>query len=325
MAIGSLAAVAACSATSHERAVIPSSDSPPSASALTPIRPPEAIIFASNRSGNFDLYEEDLATGALQNLTHSSCDENNPEVSPDNSELVYYQECQGQPPQIAMLDLKNPAHPSHILNPNVADNYDPVFMQTPTGLKIIYKTDKDDGKGDIARMNLDGSDSHNLTPAMHDTEEWKPEPMPGDLTHLIITSGTGKNVQLYKLDIVTKTATPLIHGPQHDIVRGWYPAMNPDGKRLTFIAKAPGQPDGPDTLFTLNLQTDQLVQVTHPQSLPGDAGDPSWSRDGTKLFFVHDPSDGYQVKVKVGDTIKTVDGGQAGSKDLAPVEVQAAA
>ncbi|MCK4594156.1 PD40 domain-containing protein, partial [bacterium] len=53
------------------------------------------VVFASDRSGNLDLYAVPAAGGELQQLTHSTADEKNPHYSPDGSSLAYTSEAEG--------------------------------------------------------------------------------------------------------------------------------------------------------------------------------------------------------------------------------------
>lgn len=59
------------------------------------------------------------------------------------------------------------------------------------------------------------------------------------------------------------------------------PALSPDGERIAFARG----PDGSQTLWVMNRNGSGLTQLT----FSGDAGDPDWSPDGTRIVFSNMP------------------------------------
>src|SRR5260221_2335570 len=48
------------------------------------------ILFVSNKTGNWDIYEMDLATKETVDITNNAADDMNPQVSPDGKTVVFY-------------------------------------------------------------------------------------------------------------------------------------------------------------------------------------------------------------------------------------------
>ncbi len=85
---------------------------------------------------------------------------------------------------------------------------------------------------------------------------------------------TGFDVQ--KIDLATKTMTPVVHGPGDEVA----PALSPDGKWLAYVSADSGAPEVYLTAFPSGEGKWQATQ---------DGGStPRWSRDGRQLFYVRD-------------------------------------
>ena len=85
---------------------------------------------------------------------------------------------------------------------------------------------------------------------------------------------TGFDVQ--KIDIATKTATPIVRSPADEV----FPALSPDGKWLAYVSLESGTPEVYLTAFPSGEGKWQATQ---------DGGNvPRWSRDGKQLFYVKD-------------------------------------
>lgn len=85
---------------------------------------------------------------------------------------------------------------------------------------------------------------------------------------------TGFDVQ--KIDLATKTMTPVVQGPADELA----PALSPDGKWLAYVSTESGAPQLYLTAFPSGEGKWQPAQEG------GNA--PRWSRDGKQLFYVKD-------------------------------------
>ena len=71
------------------------------------------------------------------------------------------------------------------LTEGMNNNYDPVWL---TNDAIVFKSNRDNGLGNIWKMNALGADLRNLTKEMENSEQWKPEPISS--SEIFFTVGT---------------------------------------------------------------------------------------------------------------------------------------
>jgi hypothetical protein len=285
------------------------------------------ILFAASQKtgGQHDIYEKDLHTGKVTNLTESDTDELNPQLSPDGKEAVYAGANEKGNYQIFRIDLGT--RKIKQLTNHDANDFDPTY--TPSG-DILYKSNAADGYGDIWKMNGDGKKQFNLTPGMSRTEEWKPTAVGGNL--VVFTSRHADDGSMSKrelaatdelmlLDTSKKGAEPkrLTNNEWPD----WYSEADPTRPGvIAFTSKEAA--GGPDTIYEMNVtQADpnkHRKQLTDPKKLPGDSSDCSWAQDGTLLFAnnadgnyaamaLTPNSDYYMLEQTAGDVLSPIAAG----------------
>ena len=98
-------------------------------------------------------------------------------------------------------------------------------------------------------------------------------------TRLFADSQTDRKYSnLWIVDINGKQHQPLTQGHYHDSRPRW----SPDGKWILFSANR-GEADHPTQLFTLNVSTRQLKQITHILNAPRAH---AWSPNGQRISYV---------------------------------------
>lgn len=239
---------------------------------------PGQIIFASNRSGNYEIYKKNLATGVIVNLTNNPADDLNPEISRDGQSLVFYSNRAGNN-QIYKISLQNPGSVTRLTNDGASD-YDPTFM--PDG-RILYKSNYNDGYGDIWLMNADGTSAQNLTRSLSSTEEYKPDWICSSV--IIFTSrlqkGNPNSDELFSENITTGVITRITNNTVPD----WFPAVNSTGTSVAFISKE--KTTDHDSIYTMSSSNQLRTRITNPNVVLGDSDDPSWSPDGQNIIFLN--------------------------------------
>ena len=212
----------------------------------------------------------------------------NPEISSDGRYVVFYSYRSGTS-QIYKLDLQNSYQVTRLTNDGASD-YDPTFM--PDG-RILFKSNKADGYGDIWIMNADGSNLQNLTPSLSQTEEWKPDRISN--TQIVFTSrlqqGNSNSDEIYTLNLSTGALVRITNNNVPD----WYPAVDPSGTHIVFISKE-NQGDR-DAIYTMGTDGLNRVRITDPSIIPADSDDPAWSPDGQSIIFINSQTGNYDVYV----------------------------
>lgn len=273
----------------------------------------ELLFFASNRTGNYQLYKKNLQTGELVQLTDGAADHMNPQLSPDGNQLVFFSDREDGINQIYGLEIATPEDVRRLTDDGASD-YDPAYMSDGS---IVYKSNKDDGYGDIWRMNADGSERRNLTPPLRNTEEWKPCPL--DDRHIVFTSrqadGGAETDELYLLDVETGVTTRLTDNNVPD----WFPSPYP-GKPNTFVFISKDNPKSPDALYMYDLASRKRTKVS-PANLSGDLDDPSMSPDGKKITFIQSSLGRYAAILMMdldGSNLRLLDEAPKGN-NLSPI------
>jgi Tol biopolymer transport system component len=246
------------------------------------------LIFVSNRSGYYQIYEKYISTGNLTALTSGQSNNMNPEISPDQRTLVFYSNRAGNNNQIFTMNLQDPNRVLQLTNdPGGVNNYDPVF--TADGQQILYKkTDANGNFGDIWAMNPDGSNQHAVTTTLisQGIEGWKPTPVSG--TEAVITERSQQkdpySDNLYTLNTQTGATAPLTQNQ----LTNWFPDYDQASAKMLFVTKESHGAN--DVLATIDLSGKNQKTIL---DMPGDSNDPSWSEDSRHIVFVNDNGTGY--------------------------------
>lgn len=90
--------------------------------------------------------------------------------------------------------------------------------------------------------------------------------------------GNGENDEIFSARADGSDPTRLTTNSEWD----WTPALSPDRTKIAFSRG----PDGAQMLWVMNFDGSDSRQLT----FSGDAGDPSWSADGSQIFFSNVPS-----------------------------------
>lgn len=264
------------------------------------------ILFAASQEpgGQHDIYEKDLHTGKTTNLTESDTDEINPQLSPDGKKAVYAGTNEKGNYQIFRIDLATRKITQ--LTNHDANDFDPTYK--PNG-DILYKSNADDGYGDIWAMGGNGQEPHNLLKGlkrpmtvdgkktdveMSKTEEWKPTAINDHL--VVFTSRVADDGQMSKHELAATDELMLLDTSKENTEPkrltendwpDWYSEADPTRPGvIAFTSKESA--DSPDTMYEMDVMQANAdkhrKQLTDSQELAGDSSDGSWASDGTLLF-----------------------------------------
>lgn len=138
-------------------------------------RDSKEVIFASDETGNFDIYRMNIDGSQKRNLTHIPGDDYSPVWSIDNLQIAYVHELNGVP-QIFIMNADGTGN--YQLTYWAYGGYNPSF--SPDGTQLVYtRTDDADGMTSILVSDRDGSNCHILPGSEYypypATPSWSPD------------------------------------------------------------------------------------------------------------------------------------------------------
>jgi Tol biopolymer transport system component len=241
-----------------------------SSSCPAQLRPAYQLAFASDRSGDGDIFLLDQ-WGRVTNVTNTRYGEWSPRWSPDGLWLAFTSQRSGQA-DIWLMNLETQEQRNLTQHP--AWDYSPAW--SPDGQAIAFISERD-GDAELFMQGLSSSTAQQLTFNTHpdETPTWSP-----DGSKVAFTSISNDTKQILLLDISRQLLTRLPY-PNH--LSGSHPAWSPDGREIAFV----GWEDTAEThLYSLDLTTHRLNQLYATSSWLGSL---SWSSDGRWLFFTARP------------------------------------
>lgn len=267
------------------------------------------ILFVSDRSSNYEIYEMDLSTQKAINITNHKGNDMNPQVAPDGQSIVFYSDRDGDN-EIYQMNLETRDVAQLTTTEKDSHDYDPSF--SPDGTKIVFKSTRDDKKGDIFIMNADGSEQKNLTPDRPDTEEWDPLfTTDGNKIMFVVREGT--NDMTDEMFIMNEDGSEVTQLTTNN-VPDWYPSINPTDGSIAFISKQ--NANDADDVFLRVADGDKTTQVT---TLPGNDADPSWDNSGKRIVFINDSDRDYDIYLMNADGSNLRSLGNTASDELSPI------
>jgi len=202
----------------------------------------DQIVFASDRSGNFNIYLMDLQTRAVKEVTSDERDEVSPSWSADQQFIFYDLVVKSGQWQTMKLELKSgkitplfndPPFKSTIVafQNNRGDEFfftGKVFLGwrvakynlksrkytemasrgscrpriSPDSSQVAFVNDEDDGLGDVFLMNSDGSNKTNLTPQRNNYYDYYPCFSPDGNEIVFSSSPREKKKTAYQLYVI---------------------------------------------------------------------------------------------------------------------------
>jgi TolB protein len=216
---------------------------------VTPAASPDGkqIAFSSNRSGFWDLYLLDLASGKTTQLTDTPDYESAPAWSPDGAFLAY-ETYRNDALQIVIGPSSDPAHNAVQLTDSGVSSYSPAWA--PGGRQIAFISN-----GEVMLSDLDKTDASRLTNlsntdlAAESHPVWSPDGK--KLAWASLSQSVGRS-GIYVWDAVRNV-------PAEWIGDGDYPAWNPSGNQIITTISTPN-----DTYITTYSLDGKLLQPLTP-------------------------------------------------------------
>ena len=224
----------------------------------------ELITFASDRTGDWDIYTVGPGGGGVTNLTANPANDEFPAWSPDGSSIAFTSDRDGN--QEIYIMHSDGAVPTRITN-NSANDWGPAW--SPDGDRIAFT--RFGSNVDIYVINVDGTGLTRLTTDLASdlSPDWSPD---GNRIVFHRNNGTGSDVYLIDANGLTEVQLTNVSGINGSA------AWSPDGTRIAFASTRAGILD----IHVINVDGSQLTNLTNDSAATSA---PTWSPDGTRLAF----------------------------------------
>jgi Tol biopolymer transport system component len=125
----------------------------------------QGVLFAGLREGVSDIYQLDLESGNVKNLTADDFYDTDPQISPDGTQVVYTRRVSGHD-KVFTFALKNPARKTQLtFGPH--DDVTPTFGSD--GKKVYYSSTEDDDIYNVRSLDLETGVIEQYTDALGGT------------------------------------------------------------------------------------------------------------------------------------------------------------
>lgn len=235
-----------------------------SQSIATPV-PSQRLAYASNQSGNFEIYQMGSDGKGQINLTNQPSYEWGPNWSPDGKQLAFVSERDGN---LEIYVMNADGSSQRRLTHNTVYDAGPTW--SPDGQWIAYKS-FENNDFHIYLLKPDGSSQKLLTTSANN--DWRMSWSP-DGGRLAFSSFRDGNGEIYLINADGTGLTRLTNEPTEDNDVAW----SPDGKKLAFVSKRAGNPE----IYVINQDGSNVIRLTNN---PAADTIPVWSPDGQKLVF----------------------------------------
>jgi Tol biopolymer transport system component/serine/threonine protein kinase len=227
--------------------------------------PTGQIMFASARSGDWDIYSVNADGSNLRNLTNSGGGDFAPSVSPDGQSIAFHSGRNGHD-EIYVMN----ADGSNLRQLTDNDFHDREPDWSPDGRSLVFWSGPF-GNWDIYAVNVDGSNLRQVT--SHFADEFAPAWSPDGQTIAFTTNRDG-NDEIYLINADGSNERNITNAPEDDLL----PAWSPDGQLLAFVSER----DGNAEIYIMNADGSNPRNLTNH---PSQDTQPIWSPDGQFIAF----------------------------------------
>jgi len=172
---------------------------------------------------NYEIYQMDIESGNVAQLTNSYGVDNAPEISPNGQSLIFMHNAPTRNINQIVVADQDGANAGNI--PRIT-GWDPTW--SPDGKLILFASDRD-GAVQLFTIRLDGSQIHRITnlPAIRGRSDWS-----ADGQYIVTYSGEAWHRELYIMNADGSNVHQLT--PTGGNSQG--PSFSPDGRWVAFTA-----------------------------------------------------------------------------------------
>ncbi len=163
------------------------------------------IAFAGHRKGRFDIFEIELATGEVTNLTQDDVFDEAPTYSPDGESLVFASVVGGYS-KLFRIERDNPSE-RYQLTRGQSNETDPIY--SPNGERIYLTSDRT-GADNIYGLNLESGALTRYTNSVTGCSQPSVLARPDGSESLVFTAFWKGRFDIYRLDIEEPITEPTV-------------------------------------------------------------------------------------------------------------------
>ena len=239
-------------------------------SAVCQPHPPTPIAFASDVSGNWEIYLTDTTGNRSVNLTNNPAADYYPTWAPDSTQIAFFSRRDGNHEIYVMA--ADGTHQRRLTHHPATDKA-PAW--SPDGTRLAFTSNRS-GHFDIYLFHLNNGEVERLTenPFEDEAPAWSP-----DGRTLVFHSKRELNWDIYVINVHSRAEQRLTHQPLMDT----YPAWSPDGRQIVYASM-----HAEVALADFDLYIMDAVDGGNKKALtdtPTDEAVPAWAPDGNAIAF----------------------------------------
>jgi Tol biopolymer transport system component len=185
-----------------------------------------SVVYSAFRQANtYEIYELELETGELTQLTDGQGVLNAPEISPDGRSIVYTRWTQSSNKHSLWMMNRDGSEPHQFFNPAGAEAWDPTW--SPDGSQILFASDME-GSAQLWIVDIDGGQPRQVSqlPDLRGRSDWSPR------DEIVTYSGEPWKRELFLMTSEGSNSRRI--SPPGGNAQG--PVFSPDGAWVAFTA-----------------------------------------------------------------------------------------
>lgn len=227
------------------------------------------ILYQSDRTGKWQLFIMDIATGTQQRITHDAHNNNFVDWSPDNEWIAFVSDRDGNE---EIYRMRTDGSALERLTDHPDRDIHPYF--SPDGKYLLFNSTRANGSLDIFRLDLATKELMHLANSMQEETCARYSP---DMKHIVFLRNDVASDDVAILDLSTGLTENLTRTPQ--VIDGW-PMYSPDGTWIYYSTMASGQHS------IHRVHPDGTGDETITRAAPGEEDGRAFiGRDGRTLIY----------------------------------------
>jgi Tol biopolymer transport system component len=191
----------------------------------------QSLIFASNRTGPYELWRIDLRNAALQPLPADTSEAANPAVAPNGKWLAFDNFHMNSNVKLAEMPAQDRPIPMRTIVSSLGRNREASL--SPDRKRLLFTSDRS-GSWQIWQSAPDGTGAKQLTHlrgTLVGSISWSP-----DNRHIVFDARPERHSEIFLLDVDTGESKALSNGNAEERMPSW----SPDGRQVYFSSDRDG-------------------------------------------------------------------------------------